>query len=63
MTISMVKLSVLIISLTDYLAYVDAQTYDLYLTNWTLWEEFGVHAPYFYLEQMTMLVVSTCRIL
>ena len=42
------------------LAYIDAQTYDTSLTRGKLWEELGAHAPYFYLERMTMLVVSTC---
>ena len=40
------------------LAYIEAQTYDANLRKKTLWEELGAHLPYFYLERMTLLVVS-----
>ena len=57
----MVKWLFCCIDIACILAYIDAQTYDTNLTRNTLWEELGAHAPYFYLERMTFLVVSTLK--
>ena len=54
----MVKLQFCNIDKACISAYVEEQKYDANLTSNTLWEELGAHAPYFYLERMTFLVVS-----
>ena len=59
MIFSMVKLLFCGFDIAYILAYVGEQTYDTNLTRNTLWEELGAHAPYFYLERMSFLVVST----
>lgn len=55
----MVKLLFCGFDIAYILAYIGEQTYDKNLTSNTLWEELGAHAPYFYLERMSFLVVST----